>query len=335
MLRPTSPPAALLVVGALVLAGCSTTVDSPATGSTTEAVETTRTVTTEQGDVTIPSDPQRIVVLSSGLAGSLYALDVPVLATIPEVPGPGGGDFPESWADEAEADGTVIISWGEDGFDYESILAQEPDLIVGGGQGYPAFQAAEAYDQLTEIAPTVLVSSALLTWQDQLAFLADDVFDIPEKNDELVAAYDARVDEVSEAISLPPTPVAYLVLTADGMPYTLPETSALPQTLAELGFEPSPVVADNPDFEAYGTGDSFELSPELIGDVFTAPTVFALSFNGDFTDVATLGQQAAYAALPSFSAGNAYDLPYWAYRADYPRTLELLDLVESTFGTQG
>lgn len=328
------PVTFLVAAAALALAGCSTTTTpdaSAATAPTSAAADATRVVTTDQGEVTIPADPQRVVVLNSALAGYAFALDVPVHATIPEVPGPGGGDYPAVWAEDATADETIILPWGEDGFDYEAILALAPDLIIGGGQGFPAFQAVEGYERLTQIAPTVLVSNTLLTWQDQLAFIAEDVFDATAAEETLLAAYDARVTEVAAAITLPPLPVSYLVMTRDGTPYSLPETSALPQTLAAVGLTPATVIADNPGFEAWGTGDSFELSTEQVGQVFTAPTVFAFGFNSDFTNVATLSGDLAYSTLPAFTSGNAYDLPYWAYRADYLRTMELLDHIETQF----
>ncbi|MEB4616464.1 ABC transporter substrate-binding protein, partial [Leucobacter sp. M11] len=291
----------------------------------------TRTVSTDLGDVTVPAEAERIVVLNSNLAGYLFALDTPVHATIPEVPGPGGGDYPESWAADAKQDGTVILPWGEDGFDFEAILAEKPDLIIGGGQGFPAFQAAEAYEQLSEIAPTVIVSKDLLTWQGQLDFIAEDVLDDAAGGKKLVDAYDARVAEVAEAITLPPLPVAYLVMTTDGVPYSLPEDSALPQTLAELGFEPAPVIADNPEFTAFGTGDSFELSTEQVTEVLTAPSLFAFGFNTTPVSLAELAKNPVYAALPAISGGHAVDLPNWGYRADYLRTMELLDWVETQF----
>lgn len=166
-------------------------------------------------------------------------------------------------------------------------------------------QAVESYDRLTEIAPTVIVSNALLTWQDQLGFIADDVLGQTEKEQEL--------------------------LTADGTPYSLPESSALPQTLAAVGFEPAPVIADNPDFEVYGTGDSFELSTEQVSQVFTAPMIFAFSFVDGGADPATLAGDPVYAGLPAFQSGQVHDLPYWAYRADYIRTMDLLDNIQQQF----
>lgn len=325
--RPLTLIAAAAVVAAL--SGCSTTVPGATTPGGAEAA--TRVVVTDKGDVSVPVEPERIVVLNSNLAGYFYALDVPVFATIPEVPGPGGGDYPASWAEQATDDETVILPWGEDGFDFEAILAAEPDLIVGGGQGFAAFHAGDGYERLSEIAPTVLVSNTLLSWQDQLSFIAEELLDEADAEAGLLAEYDAKVAEVSAAITLPPTPVGYLVTTADGVPYSLPETSALPQTLAELGFTPASVIADNPDFEVYGTGDSFELSTEQVSQVLTAPTLFVFGFNGNGADVATAAADPVYAALPAFAGGHAYDLPSWAYRADFLRTMELLDHIQAEF----
>lgn len=325
--RPLAILATLTAAG--LLASCSTTV--PDADSTPESTSDTRVVTTDQGDITVPADAERIVVLNANLAGYLYALDVPVLAMIPETPGPGGGDYPEAYAKYATEDETITLPWGEDGFDYEAILAQNPDLIIAGGQGFSGFQAVKGFERLTEIAPTVLVSSSLLTWQDQLSFIADDVLGEAEQEQELLAAYDEKVAEVSAAITIPETPAAYLVLTADGTPYSLPEDSALPQTLAAVGFEPAPVIADNPDFEVYGTGDSFELSTEQVGQVFTAPMIFAFSFVDNGADTATLASNPVYAGLPAFQNDQVYELPYWAYRADFIRTMNLLDSIQQQF----
>lgn len=317
----------------LALASCSTTVPSTANDSSPASdTSATRIVATDNGDVTIPADAQRVVVLNSNLAGYFYSLDITVAATLPEVPGPGGGKYPDAWSEEATEDKTVILPWGEDGFDFEAILSQKPDVIVAGGQGYSAVQAADAYERLNAIAPTVIVSKNLLTWQEQLGFIAKDIFDDADGEKELLAAYDSKIAKVKAAIALPPTPVNYLVSTTDGTPFSLPETSALPQTMAELGFTPSPVIADNPEFKAFGSGDSFELSTEQVSQVFTAPTVFVFGFYAnDGVDIASLEANPAYAGLPAFAKKSVYQLPTWAYRADYIRTMDLLDYINDQF----
>ncbi|MHA6781023.1 ABC transporter substrate-binding protein [Pseudonocardia saturnea] len=324
---PVSPrPALLLATAALLLAGCAAPA-APDEGAARPAE--TRVVSTEQGEVAIPADPQRIVVLNSALAGYFYALDVPVHGAIPL--NTRAEEFPEFWAAEAAADGTVRLPWSNDGFNVESLLAEAPDLIVGGGQGFPGALATDAYAQLSEIAPTVLVSSSLTTWQSQLDYIAGEVLDVPEAEQRLLDAYAARVGEVREAITVPPTPASYILVLADGTPWSIPETAALPATLSEVGIAPAPVIADNPQFETYGTGDSFEVSTELAGQAYTGPSAFVLGFQADVTSVADLAADPIYARLPSFAAGQAYDLPYWAHRADYYATMALLDEVERMF----
>jgi len=312
-----------------ILAGSLLSACSSPTEAGEDSAET-RVVATEQGDVTIPADPQKIVVLNSALAGYLYALDVPVYGTLPL--NTRTEEFPEFWADEAEADDTWMVPWSDDGFDFEALFEKDPDLIIGGGQGFPGKQAADAYDQLTEIAPTVLVSSSLTTWQEELDFIADDILDKSDEAQGLKDNYEARTAEVRDAITAPSTPVSYMLFGSDMSPWSIPETASLPSTLGDVGLEAAPVVADNPDFELFGSGDSFEVSTENVGEVFTYPTVFVLGFQSDVTTVAELSENPVYAALPAFEAGDAYDLPYWAHRADYLATMALLDTIETMFG---
>lgn len=315
-----------LTTAALVLGACGS---DPAPENSTAAPEV-RTVATDEGEISVPADPARIVVLNSALAGYLYALDVPVHGAIPL--NTDSEEWPASFAEDAEEDGTVMIPWSDDGFDLEAIAAEDPDLIIAGGQGFPAVQAAQVRDQLVAIAPTVLVSRSLTTWQEQLHHLATEVLDVPDGEAELVAAYEQRVEEVREAIDVPATPVSYLLFTPDMTPFTVPEDASLPATLAEVGLTPAPVVAEHPEFGTYGSGDSIELSPEVVGQVFTYPTVFVMGFQSDFTSAAEVGKDPLYAGLPAFASGAAFDLPYWAHRADYDATMALLDLVESELG---
>ncbi|MGW0182781.1 ABC transporter substrate-binding protein, partial [Nocardia sp. NPDC003345] len=229
------------------------------------------------------------------------------------------------------ADNTELLSWSTDGFDYEAILAADPDLIVAGGFGLPFALATKGYDRLSAIAPTVVVNSSLATWQDQFGFLAGEVFDERDTYDGFVADYNKRVDEVKQAITPPPGPVSYLTITADNTPYLLFENMGLPQTLAEVGLRPAPLVEQNGLQPYKPGGDMAELSTEQVGRLVTTPTVFVTGFNGDTTDIATLTKQPVYAKLPAFAGNHAYDLPYWAVRGDYDEAMALLDLVEKQF----
>ncbi|GAA1741858.1 ABC transporter substrate-binding protein [Aeromicrobium alkaliterrae] len=317
-------PAALIL--GLTLAACSAPDDEEA------ASDETRVVATDQGDVEIPADPQRVVVLNYALAGYLYDLDVPVDAMIPEDT-EGEGVFSDYWADDAEAAGTEFIPWSPDGFDMQAILDLDPDLIIAGGVGFPLFQATEAYDDLSDIAPTVIVSGDKTTWQQQYEFLATEVFDQPQAYDDAVAEYDARLAEVRDEITVPDGESVFMSLTVDLTPYVLIEDQGLPTVFSELGFTPAPLFATGA-YEPYTPGgDSFTLSTEQVGQVIDQENVFVLGFNGAPVDVETLEANPVWAALPAFASGQAHDLPYYVYRGDFDETMELLDVVEEMFAT--
>lgn len=319
---------AVAVVAALALTGCSAA-DPSGDGDKASAAKT-RTVTTDYGKVKVPAEPKRVVVLNHALAGYLYDLDVPVHATIPE-DAEGKGEFSAYWEKEAKEDGTTFLPWSVDGFDLEAILALEPDLIVGGGIGFPLFQAEKVYDDLSDIAPTVLVGKKLGDWRSQFSFLAGDVFGKADVYDKHLAAYDKRIGEVKKAIKPPAGPVSFLTFTGDGTAFGLVESVGLPPELRKVGIEPAPVFADG-GFKVYGQGgDMFELSTEKVGQTITQPSVFVMGFNGDTTDVATLKKNPVYGALPAFKANQAYDLPYWVLRGDYDESMALLDIIEKRF----
>lgn len=328
---------AVAVLVALSLAGCGGAgAAGDASGSPAGASSGTAqpagpvSVETDYGTVEVPQDPQTVVVLNYALAGYLYDLDIPVTATIPEDT-EAEGEHSEFWAEEAEDDGTVYLPWSADGFDLEAILALEPDLIIGGGIGFPLFQAEEAYEDLSAIAPTLLVGRELTSWQDQFSFLAG-AFGKGDLYEEHVQAYEERETEVREAITPPEGEVAFLSLTADGTPYGLVEDVGLPTTFADLGFEVAPVFADG-GFEVYGPGgDMFELSTEKVGQVMTQETLFIAGFNAETTSVEDLRENPVYAALPAFQDNQAQELPYWSIRGDYDEALALLDQIEELYG---
>ncbi|MBM7819969.1 iron complex transport system substrate-binding protein [Cellulosimicrobium cellulans] len=337
--RPLAALSVLVAAATLALAGCSagTTPSGsgaePSADSGSTASETTaeRVVTTDQGDVTVPTDPRRVVVLNHALAGYLYALDVPVLATVPEVTDDPDPAFSTFWAEEAEADGTELIEWSADGFNLEAILALEPDLIVGGGWGFPLKQATDVYDGLSQIAPTVLVSGTYTTWQEQFAFLAQDVFDDAATYDELVAGYDERLAQVGGSITVPAGETAFLALTSEGKTFALNEGEGLPAIFERLGFAIQP-IQEQTGAEPYTPGgDMFEVSAEQVTSVVSAPNVFVIGFNGAEIDVDALAADPVYAGLPSFAAGTAHELPTWTIRGDYHEAMALLDVVEEQF----
>ncbi|WP_432533787.1 ABC transporter substrate-binding protein [Kineococcus arenarius] len=336
---PERPARRAVLAGAsgfalLALAACSGgdgQAAQPSPAASTSTAPAARTITTEQGAVEVPGDPQRIVVLSGSLAGYLFALDAPVVATDTRVLGVTDleGGFPPAWSDEATAQGTTALPAGEE-LNIEAVAAAGPDLIIGGGQGITAVQAQEAYEELSALAPTVLVPTTTTSWQEQLELVAEAT-GRTDGVDALVDAYDAKVEEVRSAITVPEGNAVFILSLPVGKPYLVPADAALPALAEEVGFTPDDVVTKAGNPTLYGSGDSFEVSPELLAQVADAPTAFVVALGGP--SVEELAQDPVYAALPAFQNGQVHELPATSYRPDYDGAMDALDAIAAEFGS--
>lgn len=291
-----------------------------------------RTVDTPMGEVEVPGNPERVVVLNYALAGYLYDLGIPVVGMVPE-DADADGEFSELWGDAPEEDGTEFLPWSPEGFDLEAVLEMDPDLIIAGGWGFPYFQAEEAYEELSDIAPTVMVDQELADWQEQYSFLAEDVFDEPETYQDSVENYEARLEEVAEAIELPPQPTSFVSVLADGTPYLVLEDTGLPRVFEDLGFEIAPLGEEHELDPYVPGGDMAELSTEQLGQIMDAETLFVFGFNTDTYSAEDLREESVWRSLPAMDNDEAYDLPYWVLRHDYDEAIEMLDIVEETFSS--
>jgi iron complex transport system substrate-binding protein len=316
--------AALIIGTAVLVAGCG---GGQGDG---RAEPATRTVDVGSGPVEVPSHPQRIAVLSGGLAGSFFALDAPVAGTDTSVLGvtPDASGFPSTWAEQAKARGTSILSAGGEGMNLEAIAALQPDLIVGGGQGITAVQAQEVLPQLQAIAPTVLVPRTTIAWDDQLAAIAD-IVDAQGRLPALTEAFEQKLAATRDAITPPAGPVSVYISLPGGKHYMAPPSAAYPQLLQSLGFTLDDVVAKADGPRMVSTGDSFELSPELLATVADAPDLQVIEMGG--ADVPQLAADPVFARLPAFVNGRVTAMGAVVYRPDYPAVMLALDQIASAY----
>jgi iron complex transport system substrate-binding protein len=153
---------AVLVTTVLALAACSSAGD-PKTASTSDDAGTRSgntaaafpvTLETVMGDVTIESQPQRVVTLGSHEHEYLYALGVAPVAVPVSWQGYESGSGP--WAEQdrlAAGAEPETFEPGSTTYDAEAIAAFEPDLIVA---TYPSHEMTkEEYSLLSAIAPVV------------------------------------------------------------------------------------------------------------------------------------------------------------------------------------
>lgn len=179
-----------------LLAGCSSTGSESSTPSPTPAIEQsaeatpqpspenndTRMFSTINGDIEIPVNPQRIV--TQGLLPYLLAFDVkPVGAPEWEI------EYPHL---AGKTDGIVDIGY-IDGSSLEKIVELEPDLIVT--------VAAEMYDQLSKIAPTVVIPYDAIGDAHNDMRLFGELLGKQEEAEQWLETFDQKVAESKEKIS--------------------------------------------------------------------------------------------------------------------------------------
>ncbi|MFD6400610.1 ABC transporter substrate-binding protein [Nocardia sp. NPDC060249] len=317
--------ALLIVAVAATAAGCGSSTSEQAADTGTRQVETVK------GPVTVPSDPQRIVVLNGALAGYLYDLDAKVKATDPRILGltlkP--GEFSPSWSADAKEQGTEAVPSGDD-LNLEFIAAQRPDLIIGGGPGFPGLQSIKAYDKLSAIAPTALVPSDATSWQDLLKSVAD-IVNRTDKVDAMITSYNDKVAKVKAKLKLPQGAAAVMQSQADGKPIMLLPNTPLGGLLTAVGFTMDDKIeqkAGNPTRPA--AADFVTFSPELLSTVADAPVLFVIKLDGG-RDIAGLKQDPALSLLPAFQKNQAYELPADTKRPDYRVSMATLDLLAERF----
>lgn len=143
-------------MASMLFVGCSN-------GATTKEEGKTITVTDVRGEVEIPETPKRIVDLS-GNSDILSILGYKVVGTA-------NSDaydytkFPSYLEDTLE--GATILGYNmQDTMDVEAIMNLNPDLIV------ISTVQEKMYDQLSEIAPTVMIQLEALNWKEDVKALA-------------------------------------------------------------------------------------------------------------------------------------------------------------------
>ncbi|KQB94832.1 MULTISPECIES: iron-hydroxamate ABC transporter substrate-binding protein [Geobacillus] len=127
----------LLLLFTLLLSACGNAADDNKKNNASPEEKKPETITyqSENGEVEVPADPKRVVVLST-FAGHVLALDIPIVGV-------------DSWSkmnplfEEKLKDAEVVTDE-----DIEKIMALKPDLIIG-------LSNTKNVDKLSKIAPTV------------------------------------------------------------------------------------------------------------------------------------------------------------------------------------
>ena len=317
----------------LILTGCDNAQTAPTAGAAHSDAQKgwPRTVQTSKGALTLQHPPERIVSTSVTLTGTLLAINAPLIgsgatsrnSTVSDEQG-----FFTQWGAVARQRHLKPLYTTEP--DAEAIAAQAPDLIIISATGGDS--ALKLYDQLSTIAPTLVIDYGDKSWQ-QLATELGKAIGHEADAREAITGFEQRVSSVKRAITLPPQPVSALVYYGDGRGVNLWTTaSAQGQLLNELGFTLAALPADLQGGSSMGKrSDIIQLSGENMASGITGQTM--LLFSATDKTVAGVESNPFLAHLPSVSAKRVYAMGADTFRLDYYSASNMLDTIARQFKT--
>lgn len=288
------------------------------------------TVEHEAGTTRIDQAPTRIVSTSPSLTGSLLAIGAPVIATAaaPKTALTDDRGFFSQWAGVVEERGVQVLYPNLE-LDVDAIDELEPDLIIGSVNG--ADTVAEAYDQLSEIAPTVLLDYGTQSWQNLTEELGRSTGREQAATD-LLAGYESWVAERRADVAPPPQPVAALVYLGPDGAWVFAPDSPQAELLSSLGFEyarlPERFVAEK---QAGANGVQIVSSENLAGALSQTKTLF-VDAPGGRGAVEDFRKDRLVANVPAVTAARVYSLGPESFRLDYDSARNTVDSIVETFG---
>lgn len=240
---------ALVAVGALALAGCSTGSAATPSGSASgeaPAAEAT-SVETMFGTVDIPAPADgELTVVALGWSDAEMAL---ALGVAPVAVSDWQGFGAESkgvgpWATDLFGDVTPeLIERGDQALNYEQIQALEPDLILNTRSSNDEAE----FERLSEIAPTVYgpegAASFATEWRDQLTLVGEALGEA-DAAASLIADVEGQIADAAAA-----NPEFEGLTVASAAKFDAAYGAYLPgdgrfDLLGELGFVNNPAIAD-------------------------------------------------------------------------------------------
>ena len=293
------------------------------------AADWPRQVTDSRGVHTLEHKPTRIVSTSVTLTGSLLAIDAPVVAsgaTTPNNRVADGQGFLRQWGDIAKQRKVARLYIGEPSA--EAVAAQMPDLILISATGGDS--ALALYDQLSAIAPTLIINYDDKSWQALLTQLGA-ITGHEKQAAERIAAFDKQLAQVKQQMTLPPQPVNAIVYTAAAHSANLWTTeSAQGKLLHQLGFTLADLPAGLQTSTSQGKRhDIIQLGGENLATGLNGEGLFV--FAGDEKDVAAIYANPLLAHLPSVKNKRVWALGTETFRLDYYSAMLVLQRLNSMF----
>ncbi|GGY85309.1 ABC transporter substrate-binding protein [Streptomyces nitrosporeus] len=214
-------------------------------GTDADAGEFPRTLTHAMGSTEIKTAPKRVVVLDVGEFDNVVSLGVKPVGYAPSEGDAAIPSYLAKGAGEPKNVGTI------NNLNLEAIAALKPDLILGS-----QLRAADKYDELSSIAPTVFSIRPGFTWKENYLLNAAALDRTAEAKAEL-ASYEAEARKLGEDIG-PDKPTVSMVRYLPDRIRLYAKASFIGTILEDVGL-PRPENQQIDDLAA-------EISPEKIDE---------------------------------------------------------------------
>ena len=321
MLKKTSSTSlATALLGAatlLALTSCSSTPEPQGEEATA------RTVTTLLGDVAVPTKLTSVVIIEGR-----RDLDVVLSLGLPLVGYPynedGALDLPSPMASElaaADSRGAKGLFLADE-INVEAIAAAAPSLIVS-----RVDDVEPILEELQAIAPVLAIGEQdVSTWQDDLRLVAQAT-GTDARADELIAAYDARVDEIATTYADVLRENTFAPVGIDDEGSQTRPNRLLSAALRDVGATPSAAFQKSID-----SGDGVEFGPEQLVSAFgDADGIIALV--NEPTIWKDLQSDALYSQLAAVENGHVVRSDKQTHEGAALTAMHSLDVIEELLQT--
>ena len=318
---------------ASALSGCATTPAADASSSSAASASEgwPRTVKTDDGDLKLDAQPQRIVSTSTTLTGALLAIGAPVLASAATAPGIAGlsddQGFFSQWSAEAKKAGVKKL-YENAAPNVEKAAEYDPDLILVAKNSGDSVM--DQVSQLRKIAPVLVIDYSGASWEDVTRKVAEAT-GLEKKADAVIADFESHLAEAKDKITVPAGQTSAFIVFGDGSgAAALTDQSPQVHVMTSLGF----TMAAIPDSVKGNTSmgkdrkDMVNLSMENIQKGLTGENWVVVS--ADDKARATIKDNAAFNTAPAVKDDKVWYTPGETFRLDYYSATMLVDsLVES------
>lgn len=289
-----------------------------------------RQVTDSHGTHQLDNKPQRIVSTSVTLTGSLLAIDAPVVASGATTPNNRFADaqgFLRQWGDIAKQRNVARLYIGEP--NAEAVAAQMPDLILISATGGDS--ALALYDQLSTIAPTLVINYDDKSWQALLTQLGE-ITGHEQQAAARITEFNQKLAAAKARMTLPPQPVSALVYNPAAHNANLwTKDSAQGQLMEQLGFALASLPAGLQGSQSQGKRhDIVQLGGENLAAGLNGEALFLFASSQKEADA--LAANPLLAHIPAVQQKRVYALGAETFRLDYYSATRVLQRLTALFG---